>query len=170
MQGRYLRDEHTSQSGQGQPCGGSGGVENDEVVSGEGAVIESDGGAGGDGRARGFDGEFVGVIEDEADGVDFGVGDGHGFLVPEDAVQDRFVLEHGVAAGVIDLGEEIAGHGGFGDAFPAVAPAHFGLDERAEHGEAGLFEAVFGFFLVPGLAIKCPPDGIAHWMLDMLGC
>lgn len=131
-------------------------------MAGEGSVVETDDIPLGNAGADGFDGEFRGLVEQEAHGVDLGVGDGGGFAVPEDAVQDGFVLQEGVALVLIHLGEEVAGEGGFGDAFPAVAPSHLGLDERAEQREAGGFQAVFGFLFVARFAIEGAPDGIAH--------
>lgn len=141
-------------------------------MTGEGSVVDANGGAGGDLGARGFDEDVFGVIEQETDGVDFSVGDGHGFFVPEHAIEDGFVLKDGDATDFIHLGEQIAGHGGFLDFLPAVAPAHFRLDEGAEHSEPGRFQALFGFLFVTGLAVIRPPDGFAHvielWLLGSL--
>ena len=141
-------------------------------MAGEGSVIESDGGAGGNLRARRFDEDVFGVIEQESDGVDFSVQYRHGFFVPEHAIKDGSVLENGNATGFIHLGEQIAGHGGFLDFLPAVAPLHLRLDEGAEHSESGRFQALFGFLFMTGLAIIRPPDGFAHviglWLLGSL--
>lgn len=157
-----FRDENTSERGEREARGGPSGVENDEVVTGEGSAIETDGGALRNRLVRRFEEDLFGVIEQETDGVDFGVGDDDRFFVPEDAVEDRFVLKNGDTTDFIDLGEQISGHGGFLDFLPAVAPFHLGLDERAEHSVSCVFQAFFGLLFVTGLAVVGAPNSFAH--------
>lgn len=144
---------------------GAVGVDEDQVVSGEGSVVDMDGVSGLENGDRGHV-QIVGQIEQDADGLDLFVGDGNGFFVPKDAIEDGIVLQNSDAASFIHQGEDIAGHSGFLDLFPAVAPAHLGLDQRAEYGEAGFLQALLDLALMAGFHIIGSPDLLAgmRWL------